>query len=88
MSYTLQSKRSAQSHEEYWDPPVGLAPAESAPEDVAAHCLRSTACRYALCGLSVNPASLIVRTTQRQAARGRAGMPGRTTSDPPPGNVA
>ena len=28
------------------------------------------ACRYALCGLSVNPASFIVPTTQRQAARG------------------
>ena len=30
--------------------------------------------RCALCGLSVNPASLIVQTTQRQAARGRAGI--------------
>ena len=32
------------------------------------------ACRYALCGLSWNPASLIVRRTRRQAARGRAGI--------------
>jgi len=51
----------------------GLAPAESGPEDVAAHCSRSMACRYASCGLSMNPTLLVMRRTQRHAVRGRAG---------------
>ena len=40
------------------------------------HVLRP-ACRYALCGLSMNPALLVMPWTQRQAARGRAGSPRR-----------
>ena len=44
------------------------------------HVLRPARC-YALCGLSVNPATLIVRGTQRQAARGRAGIPTAALAD-------
>ena len=81
--------------------PTGRSTRRSGPSRPSGRCRRGRrprplrlegpplyACRYALCGLLVNPASLIVRGPQRQAARGRAGMSGRTTSGPPPGNVA
>ncbi len=58
----------------------GLAPAESDPEDVAAHCFRSMACRVALCGLSVNPGVIgdAGVAAKRYAARksGRSSMRG------------
>ena len=62
--------------------PAGRSPRRSGPSRPSGRCrLRRPrplrlevpplcACRCTLCGLSVNPASLIVRRTQRQAARG------------------
>ena len=49
------------------EPPPHIAAKLAA--NIAAMC-SAPACRCALCGLSVNPASLIVRSPQRQAARG------------------
>ena len=47
----------------------GLAPAESVPEDRATHCLRSAYVPLRDLRLWMHRVSLIVRATQRQAAR-------------------
>ena len=54
----------------------GLAPAESVPEDRATHCFRSTGVPLRALRLWMHRRLPVVRRTQRQAARGRAGMSG------------
>ena len=65
----------------------GLASAESVPEDVAAHCLRSTCVPLRVVRL-VDASNVIGdAATQRQAARGRAGTRPQLRRGRP-GNVA